>query len=150
MCQVYIFTESTAVRSRDDHVVERWKQSFTWHSLKTILFQWRVLWVWLEDPVLMQFEPREPGHYLRQGGTVQIRKSRALKICPPLGPCALKFCTFGPNTLTCKFISRYDSSMCLTHHPKMTFHSRYIDERSGIALNGIWRVAAAKIFKGIF
>ncbi len=33
----------------------------------------------------------------------------------------------------------------------MTFHSRYIDEGSGIVWNGIqWRVAAAKILKGIF
>ena len=32
----------------------------------------------------------------------------------------------------------------------LTFHSRYIDESSGIASNGIWRVAAAKNFKGIF
>ncbi len=101
------------------------------------------------------------------GGAVQIRKARALKTCPPselarhifapLGSCALKFCpppraplTFGLNTLTCKFIRRYESSICLTHHPKMIFHSRYIDESSGIVLNGICRVAAANIFKGIF
>ncbi len=56
----------------------------------------------------------------------------------PLVSCALKFCpplTFDLNTLTCNFIRRYFRSICLTHHPKMTFHGRYIDEGYGIALD---------------
>ncbi len=60
------------------------------------------------------------GHYLRVGGPVQIRKSRALKICPPSTTAHSKFapprkpCTeISPPPKACQpciYISRYDVS----------------------------------------
>ncbi len=75
----------------------------------------------------------QPSNYCTRGaviiygrGEVQIRKSHALKSCPPSELARYIFAlprilrtkinpppTFGLNTLTCKFIW-YDSSVCLT------------------------------------